>query len=318
MRIGIVRSVGSGDRGLDLALVVALSAALAAAVYAPRARAQSDDERARTHFEAGSSYYDQARYDDASREFEQAYALSGRPELLLNASQAHERALHYDAAIAAAERYLAVVPNAADRRTIEDRIENLRALKQRYEQGGAPAPLPAPGSLPASADPGVAGVATGAAVGSAAQPSAQPSAATSAPEAPSAAPASATAAAERANPLTIPAIVLMGVGGASLVASLVTGLVAHGHYTSLERQCDADGLCPPEARDELDEGETLATTSTVLAIFGVIAAGAGGALLYVGARRGADEGAQARPATPRRFALGAGPTPLSLQGTLKF
>lgn len=313
MRIGIVRGVVSSDRDLggltvaQVALVTTCSVVLSILALTQPARAQTDDERARAHFEAGRAYYDQARYDDAVREFEQAYALSQRPELLLNTSQAHERALRYDQAIASAERYLSVVPDAPDRRTIEERIANLRVLEQRYEQA-PPEPLPAPGSSPTAAAAPPAATAAAATL-------AQPSAATSAPEAPSASPTPTPA--ERASTLTVPAIVLMSVGGASLVASLVTGLVAHGHYTSLERQCDADGLCPAEARDELDEGETLATASTVLAILGVLSAGAGGALLYVGARRAADTSPQAETSA-RRLAIGPGPTPLSLQGTLKF
>ncbi|HKU40364.1 MAG TPA: tetratricopeptide repeat protein, partial [Polyangiales bacterium] len=84
------------------------------------ARAQSDDERARTHFEAGRSYYDQARYVEAAREFQASYDLSPHPELLLNISQAQERALNYDGAIEAAQRYLTTSPKAADRKTVEE------------------------------------------------------------------------------------------------------------------------------------------------------------------------------------------------------
>src|SRR5262245_18640350 len=88
-------------------------------VMSGQARAQSDDERARNHFEAGRSYYEQAQYEDAVREFQESFDLSGRAELLLNISQAEERALHYAAAIAAAQQYLQLVPKADDRKTIE-------------------------------------------------------------------------------------------------------------------------------------------------------------------------------------------------------
>ena len=114
------------------------------------AHAQSDDERARVHFEAGRSYYEQARYDDAAREWQQSFDLSGRPELLLNISQAQERALRYDDAIAAARQYLTLVPEAADKKTVEDRIVNLEELRARFERG-SPAPLLPPGSLPDTA-----------------------------------------------------------------------------------------------------------------------------------------------------------------------
>src|SRR4051794_19764365 len=89
---------------------------------AASAHAQTtDDERARTHFEAGRSYYEQARYDDASREFQNAFDLSGRSALLLNLSQAHERSLHFDEAIADIDKYLQLVPDSPDRKTLEER-----------------------------------------------------------------------------------------------------------------------------------------------------------------------------------------------------
>lgn len=274
------------------------------------AHAQSDDERARKHFESGSSYYDQARYAEAAREFEASYALSPHPELLLNISRAEERALNYDGAIAAAERYLGTNPKAEDKRTVEERIAGLRVLKQRYEQGG-PEPLPPPGSDP-TLPPVVATGATGATTPpTAAKP--PPTAASLGASAAAAAPAPPAAPPESGNRFTVPAIVLMGTGGAALVASLVTGLVAHADYKSLVRQCDGND-CPPEAEDELDEGKTLSVVSTVLTVVGVLAAGTGGALLVLGAQN--EEPAPAPRPGQVRFAPGA--TPASLRATLTF
>ena len=71
------RHVSFYGRSLWLVALVVVGTAVSA-------HAQSDDERARTHFEAGSSYYDQARYADAAREFQASYNLSPHPELLLN------------------------------------------------------------------------------------------------------------------------------------------------------------------------------------------------------------------------------------------
>jgi tetratricopeptide (TPR) repeat protein len=294
MRVWLVSFVLSGVIALGLV-----------GPLAPLAHAQSDDERARVHFEAGRSYYEQARYDDAAREWQQSFELSGRPELQLNISQAQERALRYDDAIAAARQYLTLAPDAPDKKTVEDRIVNLEELRARFERG-APAPLSPPGSLPDTAGPGAPSTTTPAGSGSPATGSS--SAVTEAPAA-TALPELEPTRAD--NPLTLPAIVLMGVGGAALVASLVTGLVAHGDYKSLERQCDDDGLCPSAARDELDEGESLASASTVLAIVGVVAAGTGGALLIVGAQRAESK----RAGT---ISLGPGPGLLSVSGTVRF
>jgi tetratricopeptide (TPR) repeat protein len=267
------------------------------------AHAQSDDERARTHFQAGRSYYDQARYAEAAREFQASYELSPHPELLLNISQAEERALNYDGAILAAERYLASNPQAKDRKTVEERIASLRVLKQRYEEGG-PEPLPPPGSdalplatqPPTAAKPPPAAASLGAAAAPPPTPSSQPAAA---------APAS-------GDQFTIPAIVLMGTGGAALVASLATGLVAHADYKSLVRQC-TNNDCPPSAEDELDEGKTLSVLSTVLTVVGVLAAGTGGALLVLDAQN--DDAPAPRPG---QLSLAPGSTPASLRATLTF
>jgi tetratricopeptide (TPR) repeat protein len=269
------------------------------------AHAQSDDERARTHFEAGSSYYDQARYADAAREFQASYNLSPHPELLLNISQAEERALDYDAAIAAAERYLATNPKAQDKKTVEDRIASLRELKARYEQSG-PEPLPPPGSEATSAAP----------PGTAPPPAAAPPPPTAAALGTAAAvppPSAAAAPPQSGDRFTVPAIVLMGTGGAALVASLVTGLVAHADYKSLVRQCNNHN-CPPSAEDELDEGKTLSVLSTVLTVVGVLAAGTGATLLVLDAQND-----DAPPAPrPGELSLGPGPTPASLRATLTF
>jgi tetratricopeptide (TPR) repeat protein len=305
MRVWLVSLASSGVMAMGLIAPLALGLI---GPFTSSAHAQSDDERARVHFEAGRSYYEQARYDDAAREWQQSFELSGRPELLLNISQAQERALRYDDAIGAARQYLVLLPEASDRKTVEDRIVNLEELRARFERG-APAPLEPPGSLPDTAGPG------GASATDASRATTPSSAGTPVARAQAEAPAP-TALPELEphrgdNPLALPAIVLMGVGGATLVASLVTGLIAHGDYESLERQCDDDGLCPREARDELDEGESLAAASTVLAIVGVIAAGTGGALLIVGAQRAESQRAG-------EVSLGHGPTPLSLSGTVHF
>jgi tetratricopeptide (TPR) repeat protein len=276
------------------------------------AYAQSDDERARMHFEAGRSYYDQARYDDASREFQQAFDLSGRNEMLLNLSQAQERALRYDDAISSARRYLELEPDAKDRKTVEDRIVNLQQLKQRFATGG-PSPLPAPGETDAAIGPTGTPAEPGTTPGTA-EPVAPPSAATLGGE-PSPAPTAATRPdTDDTNRFTIPAIVLMGTGGAALVASLVTGLVAHADYKSLQRRCKPNGDCPPSAKDELDEGETLSVVSTVLTVVGVLAAGTGGALLIIGA----NEEHEPAAARPGQLAIAPGPTPLSVGASLSF
>lgn len=130
------------------------------AASSPAAGQASDDELARSHFQAGSAYFEQARYEDAAREFLEAYRLSPRPELLINASAARERALDFDGAIELLERYLAEAPAADNRRTIETRIERIRELRARTsDPSGAdtaadPPPADSPPAEPSRATGG--------------------------------------------------------------------------------------------------------------------------------------------------------------------
>lgn len=126
-----------------LALGIAISSGTA------EAQTDADDARARGHFEAGASYYEQSRYEEAAREFEEAYSLSPRPALLWNVANAHERLGDLEAAIAALERYLG--HDVPDRQLAESRLE---ALRQRHAQATAP---PAEESEPEPTSPPQAG-----------------------------------------------------------------------------------------------------------------------------------------------------------------
>src|SRR5262249_37813352 len=85
--------------------------ALCAFVLAPAARAQtSADGLAHKHFESGAAYLEQADYDSALREFQAAYDLSKRPEILINVATVDERMGKLSEAIAALEKYLAEAP----------------------------------------------------------------------------------------------------------------------------------------------------------------------------------------------------------------
>src|SRR5215475_14860995 len=125
-------------------LVAVLSAAIlayAAPVAAQSTPTQADDEAAKAHFLAGSSYYEQANYADAVREFIEAHRLSKRPDLLYNISICYERLGRWDDAIASLQQYLSERPEAPDRAVIESRIKN---YEQRRDQERARAAALAP------------------------------------------------------------------------------------------------------------------------------------------------------------------------------
>ncbi len=105
------------------------------------------DKQARQAFEEGKKSYENGEYRDAWGHFHDAYQLSSRPELLYNIGQTADR-LGMDAdARKAFKLYLERLPNAQNRREVENRI---RALEDRVaRRADAPAP---PGGDANSAD----------------------------------------------------------------------------------------------------------------------------------------------------------------------
>src|SRR5262245_44296670 len=77
----------------QLARTATLALGLCATMWtAPRRiEAQTDDENARIHYESGAAYLKQSDNENALREFQAAYSLSKRPELLLNIATVFER-----------------------------------------------------------------------------------------------------------------------------------------------------------------------------------------------------------------------------------
>lgn len=110
-------------------------APLNAQVVAPDAESQARDVEARRLFEAGRSAYVEQKYQDALNYFQEAHALSERPQLLFNVGQAADRLGQREAAAQAFRDYLAAVPDAHNRAEVEARIAELEA-PENVEGGG--------------------------------------------------------------------------------------------------------------------------------------------------------------------------------------
>jgi len=213
-----------------------------------------DDERAREHFLAGRALYDSGRFDEAAEEFEQAYGLSDRPELLYNLYIAHRDAGNVRRAAESLRSYLTEVEAPPDRISLEARLENLEAQveqldaaeearreqqqredrreQRRRERQREPADAGGPGVLP---------------------------------------------------------WIVAGVGGAVLVAGGVTGVLALGAAGEIDDECGGEG-CPRMPRygeydEDLDSAGTLVQVTDYLLLGGgvLVAAGVGWALLAGGA-----------------------------------
>lgn len=102
-----------------LLVLAAMAFAMPASAAEPSAE---DTERARTFFNAGAQAYAAAKYADAVRSFEQAYAIAPRPQVLFSLAQAERKEFleHGDAgrlrhSIAHYKEYLEKVPSGGRR-----------------------------------------------------------------------------------------------------------------------------------------------------------------------------------------------------------
>jgi len=218
------------------------------------------DEMAREHFVVGRRYFEEARYPEAAREFSEAYRLSGRSELLLNLALAEERALDYDAAIAAILRYLEVEPGTPDRPELEERISRLEGLREEEEER----------------------VRRRAAELAAGDGDGTTSAAGGGPRA------------GRGGPSTFQWVgvgLLIGAGALG-GAALGTGLAAETIYDDLDASQNDDGFLPPDRLDDRDRGRRLAAASTGLTFAAAGLAIGGLVLVLVGGEEhgGGDDG----------------------------
>ncbi|MCA9577527.1 MAG: tetratricopeptide repeat protein [Myxococcales bacterium] len=91
-------------------------------VTTPTPLAGEGETSARSHFRVGQLMYGEGRFDEAAAEFDRAYELSGRPQLLYNAYLAHRDAGHVAEAVDRLRQYLAQSPDAGDRAVLEQRL----------------------------------------------------------------------------------------------------------------------------------------------------------------------------------------------------
>lgn len=93
------------------------------------AQQRSSDEQARLHYQVAASYFEQADYESALREFQSSYRLSQRAQLFYNISLCYQQMGDLDQSITYLERYLNEVPEIENRASLEQRLGNLRARR---------------------------------------------------------------------------------------------------------------------------------------------------------------------------------------------
>lgn len=203
-----------------------------------------DDERAKAHFRVGQSLYDAGRFNEAAEEWQKAFDLSQRSELLYNIYVAYrDAATSNDKAVAALQRFLELGELDATRRLqLEAR---LGAMQEALALNAAPVE-----PAPASVEP---------------------------------APAPVTATEDSGGSSLVVPIVVMATGGVLLAVSAFAGLRAIAIESNLEDECMPDNVCPAsvDLKNERSKGKAFVTINTVTGILGLAGVATGLVLLLL-------------------------------------
>lgn len=256
-----------------LALLAALVSLSATSTTAAQTASPTDTD-ARTLFELGENAFESGRYRAALDFFQQAYDLSGRPQLLFNIGQAADRLREDARALAAFEGYLQALPTASNRGVVEARIAILRQVTARSEgpRGEQDDAEGAEATQPVDAASG------------------GPRSGTVALTPPSSAVRS-----TESGGSALPGAVLLGVGGAAALAgAVVLGLGVHDVHTVEDA---ADGTSFADVADAFDRAPRRTWVGGVMLGAGAAAAAVGVVLVI---RAGSEE------AAPPRVALRVG------------
>jgi tetratricopeptide (TPR) repeat protein len=140
----------------SLARVPAL-AVLLVAITCGQSRAQnpSPEELARRHHERGTTLYNLGQFEEAIAEYRKGYEQKADPVFLLNIGEAYRQLGAQEKALFFYRRYLSSVPDAPNRRQIEEKVAELEQLVTAQQRARSPAPpeplSPALATAPAAA-----------------------------------------------------------------------------------------------------------------------------------------------------------------------
>jgi tetratricopeptide (TPR) repeat protein len=257
---------------------------------APSAQPEKNEDVARAHFLLGRSHHDRGEFAKAAEQFELAYAASGRAALLYNLFVAYRDANDAKRAADALRRYLELEKNIENRPQLEAKLEAMEAalaaqMIEETAKAAAAQAEPQPAEPAQEQEPRPVPMAD-------VEPAAEPE--------PSAFP--------------IGPVVVMGVGGAMMLGSIATGLMASSAQSELEDMCPTRMNCGSDLEDTHSKGETMALVTDVL-LFGGLAVAAGGAAWWLLGSSGSESSASARDATHAGVACTTTACAASVRGT---
>jgi hypothetical protein len=223
----------------------------------------ADVEGAKGAHRAATQFYDRGEYDRAIQYWRDAYAFDCTAHaVLINIANAYEKKGDKAAAVATLETYLVRDPRAPDAPNIAEKVNNLKnSLQQATPTSSATAPPPpAPTSTPTATPTDTV------------EPPPPPPQATS----------------DTSRPFGVLPWVVVGVGGAALVAGVILLPVGLGKVSDAEAVCP-NRKCPAGRESAIDDGNTgrtMASIGTAALIVGGVAV-AGGLVWQLGFNRAA-------------------------------
>jgi len=262
-------------------VVAALVAAVSVSGVGSVARA---DERAqaREHYQKGTKAYDLGLYDEAIKEYMEAYRIKDDPAILYNLGQAHRLAGHAADAIRFYKMFLVKVPRTSNRDEVQLKIDELGKLvdQQRKTQNLPPDQTIKPNETTTPSAPSTPSTST------TPPPQPEPPTATTSPPTTTAEPTPATSTAVEPTAVDaragrtkkIAGFALIGVGVVALAAGIALGVTAKSY---------SDELSQPNAvydKDKHAQGETFGTVGPALIGVGAAAAVAGAVVAGLGFR----------------------------------
>jgi tetratricopeptide (TPR) repeat protein len=129
-------------------IVALLVAGLAAVGEAGAAPTDAEAAESRRHYGIAVRAYDLAEYEEALREFKEAYRIVGDPAFLFNIAQCHRKLGHPVDAISFYKTYLRRAPNTPHRAEVERLIADLEKGEAARPEAAAAAPAPATAAPP--------------------------------------------------------------------------------------------------------------------------------------------------------------------------
>jgi tetratricopeptide (TPR) repeat protein len=115
-------------------MIVRLTLLFALVLAASPRAAFADDpatRAARRHFDRGEKLFALGKFDEALGEYQQAFDAKPIPDFLFNIGQCYRNLGDYDQAIFSFRKYLKLEPDAPNKESVQQLIDDLEAKKER-------------------------------------------------------------------------------------------------------------------------------------------------------------------------------------------